>query len=75
MAAQVSLLISSHALPPLSYLVPEHLAEKIRIGSAVVVPLSGFGRLGVVVGFEEPGGRSLEAIRAVAEDISLPRAW
>lgn len=73
-AARVSLLISSHALPPFSYLVPEHLVEKIRIGSAVVAPLSGFGRLGVVVGFEKTGGRSLEAIRAVAEDISLPES-
>jgi primosomal protein N' (replication factor Y) (superfamily II helicase) len=72
--ARVSLLISSYALPPLSYQVPEHLVEKIRIGSAVVAPLSGFGRLGVVVGFEETGGRSLEAIRAVAEDISLPES-
>ncbi len=67
----MSLLISSHALPPLSYLVPEHLVEKIRIGSAVVAPLSGFGRLGVVVGFEETDERPLKEIRAVAEDISL----
>ncbi len=73
-AARVSLLISSHALPPLSYLVPEHLLEKVRIGSAVVAPLSGFGRLGVVVGFEEPGERPLKEIRAVAEDISLPES-
>ena len=58
----------------MSYQVPEHLVEKIRVGSAVVAPLSGFGRLGVVVGFEETGGRSLEAIRAVAEDISLPES-
>jgi hypothetical protein len=33
-------------------LVPEKLLEKIQVGSAVVAPLSGFGRLGVVVGFE-----------------------
>ena len=71
-AARVSLLISSHALPPFSYLVPEHLAERIRIGSAVVAPLSGFGRLGVVVGFEEAGERPLKEIRALAEGISLP---
>jgi primosomal protein N' (replication factor Y) (superfamily II helicase) len=70
----VSLLISSHALPPFSYRVPGHLVEKIRIGSAVVAPLSGFGRLGVVVGFEEADGHSLKEIRAVAEDISLPES-
>ncbi len=73
-AARVSLLISSHALPPFSYLVPEHLAGTVRIGSAVVAPLSGFGRLGVVVGFEEAGERPLKEIRAVAEDISLPES-
>jgi primosomal protein N' (replication factor Y) (superfamily II helicase) len=70
----VSLLISSHALPPLSYLVPEHLVEKVRIGSAVVAPLSGFGRLGIVVGFEEADERPLKEMRAVVEDISLPES-
>jgi primosomal protein N' (replication factor Y) len=73
-AARVSLLISSHALPPFTYLVPEHLVEKIRIGSVVVAPLSGFGRLGVVVGFEEAGELPLKEIRAVAEYISLPES-
>ena len=73
-AARVSLLIPSHALPPFSYLVPEHLTETVRIGSAVVAPLSGFGRLGVVVGFEEAGERPLKEIRAVAEGISLPES-
>lgn len=71
-AARVSLLISSHALPPFSYLVPEHLVEEIRIGSVVVAPLSGFGRLGVVVRFEEVGERPLKQIRALAQGISLP---
>ena len=71
-AVRVCLLISSHAVPPFSYLVPEHLVEKIRIGSAVVAPLSGYGRLGLVVGFEDAGERSLKEIQAVAEDISLP---
>ena len=70
----MSLLISSHALPPFSYLVPEHLAERIRIGSAVVAPLSGFGRLGVVVGFEEAGERPLKEIRALVEGSSLPES-
>ena len=71
-AARVSLLIPSHALPPFSYLVPERLAEEVRVGTAVVVPLSGYGRLGIVVGFEEAGDRPLKEIRAVAEEISLP---
>ena len=70
----MSLLIPSHALPPFSYLVPNHLAEEVRVGSAVVVPLSGYGRLGVVVGFEEVGERPLKEIRAVAEEISLPKS-
>ena len=73
-AARVCLLISSHALPPLSYLVPEKLLEKIQVGSAVVAPLSGFGRLGVVVGFEEAGERPLKEIRNLAEGISLPES-
>ena len=71
-AARVSLLIPSHALPPFSYLVPERLAEEVRVGTAVVAPLSGYGRLGIVVGFEEAGDRPLKEIRAVAEEISLP---
>ncbi|MCA1730763.1 MAG: hypothetical protein LC751_15585 [Actinobacteria bacterium] len=70
--ARVSLLIPSHALPPFSYLVPRHLATEVRVGTAVVAPLSGHGRLGIVVGFEEPGNRPLKEIRAVAEGISLP---
>src|SRR5215210_7449468 len=72
--ARVSLLIPSHALPPFSYLVPEHLAKEVRLGTAVVAPLSGYGRLGVVVGFEEAGERPLKEIRAVAEGISLPES-
>ncbi len=72
------MLISSHALPPLSYLVPEHLAERVQVGSAVVVPLSGYGRLGVVVEFEETGerlgGRPLKEIRDVVGAFSLPES-
>ena len=68
------LLIPSHALPPLSYFVPEHLAKKIRVGSAVIAPLSGYGRLGIVVGFEEVGERPLKQLRDVAEGISLPES-
>ncbi len=73
-AARVSLLIPSHALPSFSYLVPERLAEEVRVGTAVVAPLSGYGRLGIVVGFEEAGERPLEEIRAVAGEVSLPES-
>lgn len=51
----MSLLIPTHALPPLSYRIPEHLTGKVRVGTAVVVPLSGYSRLGVVV--ETPDNR------------------
>jgi primosomal protein N' (replication factor Y) len=72
--ARVSLLIPSHVLPPFSYVVPEHLAERVRVGTAVVAPLSGYGRLGIVVGFERAGDRPLKEIRAIAERISLPES-
>ena len=71
LAARVSLLIPSHALPTLSYLVPERLAGQVRVGTAVVAPLSGYSRLGIVVGFEEAGGRPLKEMRAAAEGLSL----
>jgi primosomal protein N' (replication factor Y) (superfamily II helicase) len=71
----VSLLIPSHALPSFSYLVPRRLAGKVRVGTAVVAPLSGYSRLGIVVGFEEElADRPLEEIRAVAESLSLPES-
>ncbi len=70
----MSLLIPSHALPPLSYIVPEHFAKKVRVGSTVIAPLSGYGRLGVVVGFEEVGERPLKQLRDVAEGIFLPES-
>jgi primosomal protein N' (replication factor Y) len=71
----VSLLIPSHALPSFSYLVPERLAKKVRIGTAVVAPLSGYSRLGIVVGFEEESSeRPLKEIRALAEGLSLPES-
>ena len=67
----MSLLIPSHALPPFSYLVPEYLTGKVRVGTAVVAPLSGYSRLGIVVGFEEIGERALKEIRGVVEELSL----
>jgi primosomal protein N' (replication factor Y) len=67
----VSLLIRTHALPPLSYRIPEGSRSEIRVGSAVVVPLSGRQRLGIVVGFEGDGNRAREDVLSVVPDLSL----
>jgi primosomal protein N' (replication factor Y) (superfamily II helicase) len=69
--AQVIFLIPTHALPPLSYRIPEHLEPKVRSGSAVVAPLSGRLRLGIVVATGQPGGRAREDLRSVVEGLSL----
>ena len=69
--ARVSLLISTHALPPLSYRVPEQLRIKVRVGTAVIAPLSGRLRLGIVVATEGAGDRAREDLREVAEGLSL----
>ena len=69
-AARVSLLIQTHALPPLSYRVPERWSG-IRVGSAVVVPLSGRQRLGIVIGFEGQRNRASEDVLSVVPDLSL----
>ena len=69
---RVAILIPTHALPPLSYRVPEHLRGHVRLGSAVAAPLSGYSRLGIVVGVEEPDeDRDLEDVREVFEDLAL----
>lgn len=64
-------MISTHALPPFSYRIPDRLSRRVRVGSAVVVTLSGHPRLGIVVGFEPEGERDLEDVRDVCEDLSL----
>jgi primosomal protein N' (replication factor Y) len=69
--ARVGLLIPTHALPPLSYRIPEHLSAKVRVGTAVVAPLSGRLRLGIVVATEEAGDLAREDLRSVAEQLSL----
>ena len=70
--ARISLLIPSHALPPLDYLVPESLVGEIRVGAAVTAPLSGYARLGVVVGFGRGvEGRALEKIQTVLPSLAL----
>jgi primosomal protein N' (replication factor Y) (superfamily II helicase) len=73
-AARVSLLIPTHALPPLSYRIPERLRASVRVGTAVVAPLSGSQRLGIVVGTEEQSDRASEAVVSVVPDLSLQPA-
>ncbi len=69
---RVALLIPTHALPPLSYRVPDFLQDKIRPGSVVSAPLSSYSRLGVVVDIENVSeGRSLEELRDVFDWLSL----
>jgi primosomal protein N' (replication factor Y) len=69
--ARVSLLIPTHALPPLSYRIPPRLRPEIGVGAAVVAPLSGRARLGVVVGVEEEDERAGEDVLSVVKDLSL----
>ena len=70
-AARVSLLVPTHALPPLSYKIPERLGARISVGTAVVAPLSGRQRLGIVVGTEEQSDRAREAVVSVVPDLAL----
>lgn len=72
--ARVVLLIPTRVLPPLSYRVPESLADHIQLGTAVVAPLSGYSRLGIVVETADggEGERHLEDLRSVIDRLSLP---
>lgn len=70
--ARVSLLIPTHALPPLSYRIPEHLEEEVRVGALVVAPLSGYSRLGIVVSIGA-GERASEDLRSVSVEYALPQ--
>ena len=74
MCARVSLLIPTHALPPLSYRIPERLGASVRVGTAVVAPLSGRQRLGIVVGTEVESDRASESVVSVVPDLSLQPA-
>ncbi|HEX6709003.1 MAG TPA: hypothetical protein VF068_01610 [Rubrobacter sp.] len=69
--ATVSLLIPTHALPPLSYRIPERLQGKVRVGTAVVAPLSGRHRLGVVVSTDRESEQAREDVLSVLPDLSL----
>ncbi|HEY6690027.1 MAG TPA: hypothetical protein VI008_03195 [Rubrobacter sp.] len=68
------MLIPTHALPPLSYRIPEGLSARVRVGTAVVAPLSGRQRLGIVVGTEDESDRAREAVVSVVPDLSLQPA-
>lgn len=72
--ARVGLLIPTHALPALSYHIPDHLEERVRPGTAVVAPLSGYSRLGIVLDVEDSSGDSREYITDAIEDFSIPPA-
>jgi primosomal protein N' (replication factor Y) (superfamily II helicase) len=74
-AARVSLLIPTHALPPLSYTIPERLSASVRVGTAVVAPLSGRQRLGIVLATEDESNRAREAVVSVVPDLSLQPAF
>jgi primosomal protein N' (replication factor Y) (superfamily II helicase) len=69
--ARVSLLIPTHALPLLSYKIPERLRPEVRVGAAVVAPLSGRHRLGIVIGFEGDDERAREDVLSVVPELSL----
>ena len=70
------LLISTHAIPPFSYRVPERLAaENVRVGTAVMAPLSGYPRLGIVISLDDDAGDyELENVRSVVGDLTLSEA-
>lgn len=68
----MALLIPTHALPPLSYVLPDRLGNDARPGTVVVAPLSGRSRLGVVVGPDLEPGRAREEISSVQHGLSVP---
>ncbi len=70
--ARVGVLIPTHALPVLSYLIPEHFEDRVQPGSAVVVPLSGYSRVGVVVDVVDGSEHSREYLRDVLGELSIP---
>jgi primosomal protein N' (replication factor Y) len=58
-------------LPALSYKIPKHLSAGVRVGSAVVAPLSGRHRLGVVVSVDKESERASEEVRALVPEFSV----
>jgi primosomal protein N' (replication factor Y) len=71
-AARISFLIPTHALPPLSYRIPDRLRGTIRVGTAVTAPLSGHLRLGVVIETGAGDANAREDLRDVVPGLSLP---
>ena len=56
----------------MSYRVPDRLASRLEVGSAVIVPLSGYSRLGFVVELtESEPERELQEIKQPASNLSL----
>ena len=56
----------------MSYRIPDRLAPRLQVGSAVIVPLSGYSRLGFVVELTEPEPeRELQEIKQPASNLSL----
>lgn len=68
----MALLIPTHALPPLSYVLPGRMRPVVRPGTVVVAPLSGRPRLGVVLGPDPEPGRAREEISSVQHELSVP---
>ena len=68
----MSLLIPTHALPPLSYRIPDRLRDSIRVGTAVTAPLSGRLRLGVVIATGTGDANAREDLRDAVAGLSLP---
>lgn len=62
----------THALPVLSYFIPEHLEEEVRPGTAVVAPLSGYSRLGIVVDVVDGNEYAREYLRDIVDELSIP---
>src|SRR5215207_6641326 len=54
--------------------MPERLGASVRVGTAVVAPLSGRQRLGIVVATEDESDRSRESVVSVVPDLSLQPA-
>ena len=71
LAVRVCLLIPTHAIPSLSYRIPQRLRRRVRVGTAVVAPLSGHPRLGIVVATEAEDDNAREDLREVAGGLSL----
>ncbi len=56
----------------MSYRIPDRLVSRLQVGSAVIVPLSGYSRLGFVVELtDSESERELQEIKQLASSLSL----